>query len=140
MCSQATPHWERSGGRSSIKKEEPLTDAVLDDANDDLQYLFETPSCLEATVGIRRQSVSFTNAAYAYARALVEQGDYPTLSAAVSGELARARTSHDRALLEAEARRRLEVPLNQWVPVGDADDLTRGALARIDALEREAGQ
>ena len=43
-------------------------------------------------MGVQKQSVSFTDAAYAYARALVEQGDYPTLSAAVSGELARART------------------------------------------------
>ena len=93
-------------------------------------------------MGVQKQSVSFTEAAYAYARALVEQGDYPTLSAAVSGELARARTSRERdqALLEAEVRRRLEVPLDQWVPVGDADDLTRGALERIDALEREAGR
>ena len=91
-------------------------------------------------MGVQKQSVSFTEAAYAYARALVEQGDYPTLSAAVSGELARARSSRERdqALLEAEVRRRLEVPLDQWVPVGDVDDLTRGALARIDALEREA--
>ena len=93
-------------------------------------------------MGVRKQSVSFTKAAYAYARELVERGDYPTLSAAVSGELARARTSRERdqALLEAEVRRRLEVPVDQWVPVGDVDDLTRGAFARIDALEREAGQ
>ena len=93
-------------------------------------------------MGVQKQSVSFTEAAYAYARALVEQGEYPTLSAAVSGELARARSSRERdqALLEAEVRRRFEVPLDQWVPVGDVDDLTRGALARIDALEREAGR
>ena len=91
-------------------------------------------------MGVQKQSVSFTEAAYAYARALVEQGDYPTLSAAVSGELARARSARERdqALLEAELRRRLEVPLDQWIPVGDLDDLTRGALARVDALEREA--
>ena len=93
-------------------------------------------------MGVRKQSVSFTEAAYAYAQALVEQGDYPTLSASVSGELARARSARERdqALLEAELRRRLEVPVDQWIPVGDLDDLTRGALARIDALEREAGQ
>ena len=91
-------------------------------------------------MGAQKQSVSFTEAAYAYAKALVEQGDYPTISAAVSGELARARTSREReqALLEAEVRRRLEVPLDQWVPVGSLDALTAGAFARIDALEREA--
>ena len=93
-------------------------------------------------MGIQKQSVSFTDAAYAYAKSLVEQGDYPTISAAVSGELVRARMSRAReqALLEAEVRRRLEVPLDQWVPMGDMDDLTRGAFARIDALERKAGR
>lgn len=92
-------------------------------------------------MGVQKQSVSFTEAAYAYAKALVERGDYPTLSAAVSGELARARTSREReqVLLEAEVRRRLEVPLDQWVPMGSIDDLTASALARIDALERDAG-
>ena len=91
-------------------------------------------------MGVQKQSVSFTEAAYAYAKTLVEQGDYPTISAAVSGELARARTSREReqALLEAEVRRRLEVPLDQWVPVGDLDALTADAFARIEALEREA--
>lgn len=91
-------------------------------------------------MGVQKQSVSFTDAAYAYVKTLVEQGDYPTISAAVSGELARARSSRKReqALLEAEVRRRLEVPLDQWVPLGGLDDLTAGAFARIDALEREA--
>lgn len=93
-------------------------------------------------MGVQKQSVSFTDAAYAYAKALVEQGDYPTISAAVSGELARARTSREReqALLEAEVQRKLEVPLDQWVPLDDVDDLTRGAFARIDKLERGAGR
>ena len=93
-------------------------------------------------MGVQKQSVSFTEAAYAYARTLVEQGDYPTISAAVSGELARARTSREReqALLQAEVQRRLKVPLDQWVPVGSVDDLMVGALSRIDTLERDAGQ
>ena len=42
-------------------------------------------------MGVHKQSVSFTEAAFAYARELVERGDYPNVSAAVSGELARAR-------------------------------------------------
>lgn len=41
-------------------------------------------------MGVHKQSVSFTEAAFAYARELVERGDYPNVSAAVSGELARA--------------------------------------------------
>ena len=39
-------------------------------------------------MGVQKQSVSFTEAAFAYARELVDQGEYPTISAAVSGELA----------------------------------------------------
>jgi Arc/MetJ-type ribon-helix-helix transcriptional regulator len=91
-------------------------------------------------MGVQKQSVSFTEAAFAYARELVDQGEYPTISAAVSGELARARQARAReaALLEAEVRRRLELPLDQWAPVGDLDELTAGALARLDVLEREA--
>ena len=91
-------------------------------------------------MGVQKQSVSFTDAAFAYARELVDRGEYPTISAAVSGELARARGARAReaAILEAEVRRRIELPLDQWVPVGSLDDLTAGAFARIEALEREA--
>lgn len=90
-------------------------------------------------MGAQKQSVSFTEAAYAYARQLVDQGEYPTISAAVSGELARARVARarDAALLEAEVRRRLELPLDQWVPVVSLDDLTASALARVETLEQE---
>lgn len=91
-------------------------------------------------MGVQKQSVSFTEAAYSYAKALVEHGDYPNVSAAVSGELARARASREReqALLEAEVTRRLELPLDQWAPLGDLDELTAGALAHIETLERDA--
>ena len=91
-------------------------------------------------MGAQKQSVSFTEAAFAYARELVDQGEYPTLSAAVSGELARARGARAReaALLEAEVRRRLELPLDQWVPVDSLDTFTAGAFARIEALVQEA--
>lgn len=91
-------------------------------------------------MGVQKQSVSFTKAAFAYARELVDQGEYPTISAAVSGELARARGVRVReaALLEAEVRRRLELPLDQWASVGSLDELTAGTFARIEALEREA--
>jgi Arc/MetJ-type ribon-helix-helix transcriptional regulator len=84
-------------------------------------------------MGVHKQSVSFTDAAYAYARELVERGDYPNMSAAVSGELARARASREReqALLEAEVRRRLELPLDQWESVGGVDDLFLEARARV---------
>ncbi len=90
-------------------------------------------------MGVHKQSVSFTDAAYAYAKELVARGDYPNVSAAVSGELARARASRERdqALLEAEVKRRIALPPDQWEPVGSLDDLTAGAFARIDELERQ---
>lgn len=92
-------------------------------------------------MGVHKQSVSFTDAAYAYARELVARGDYPNVSAAVSGELARARAAREReqALLEAEVRRRIALPLDQWEPVGSIDDLFLEARERMDALQRQGG-
>ena len=90
-------------------------------------------------MSVRKQSVSFTEAAYAFAADLVSRGEYPTLSAAVSGELARARAAREReaALLEAEIARRLALPLERWEPVGDLDGVTRAARTRLDALGSE---
>jgi Arc/MetJ-type ribon-helix-helix transcriptional regulator len=82
-------------------------------------------------MGVYKQSVSFTEAAFAYAKELVGQGDYPNVSAAVSGELARARSARERekTLLEAEVRRRLQVPTDQWEPVTNLADFTADARA-----------
>jgi len=44
-------------------------------------------------MGVHKHSVSFTDQAFAFARELVEAGEYPNISAAVSGELARARVT-----------------------------------------------
>lgn len=89
-------------------------------------------------MGVHKQSVSFTEAAFAYARELVDRGDYPNVSAAVSGELARARAAREREqmLLEAEVRRRLQVPTDQWEPVTRAMDFT--ADARTFLAERKS--
>ncbi|WP_240722792.1 hypothetical protein [Poseidonocella sp. HB161398] len=90
-------------------------------------------------MAVRKQSVSFTDAAFAYAKALVERGDDPNVSAAVSGELARAKTLRDRdqALFEAELRRRLATPLDQWVPVGSLDALFAGAEEALEGLRSD---
>jgi len=82
-------------------------------------------------MGVHKQSVSFTDAAYAYAKELVDRGEYPNVSAAVSGELARARVAREReqTLLETEVRRRLQVPVDQWEPVTDVTDFTADARA-----------
>ena len=87
----------------------------------------------------RKQSVSFTEAAFAFAEDLVRSGEYPNVSAAVSGELVRARAAREaeRALLEAEVARRLSLPIDEWVPLGDPSDLTRGARARLFARDRD---
>ena len=41
----------------------------------------------------RKQSISFSDTAFDYARALVDAGEYPTISAAVSGGSARRRSA-----------------------------------------------
>lgn len=90
-------------------------------------------------MSVQKQSVSFTDTAYAFARELVEAGEYPNMSAAVSGELAKAKAEreHERALLETELERRLSLPLDQWEPVGNATDVTAGARAHLAALTRK---
>ena len=90
-------------------------------------------------MGVHKQSVSFTEAAFAYAKELVERGDYPNISAAVAGELARARAARDReqALLEAEVRRRLQIPTDQWEPVMSVTDFTADARAFLAERQSE---
>ena len=90
-------------------------------------------------MSVQKQSVSFTEAAYAFARELVEAGEYPNVSAAVSGELAKAKAERDRerSLLEAELERRLALPLDQWEPVGEAVSVTDGARAHLAAVSQK---
>lgn len=92
-------------------------------------------------MGVHKQSVSFTDTAFDFARELVESGEYPNVSAAVSGELARAKAGRDRerALFDAEVKRRLTLPLDQWEPVGTLDGLTQDARAHLAALGKSAG-
>lgn len=89
-------------------------------------------------MSVQKQTVSFTDAAYAFARELVEAGEYPNMSAAVSGELAKAKAERERerSILEAELERRLALPLDQWEPVGDVSGVTAGARAHLAALIR----
>ncbi len=90
-------------------------------------------------MSVQKQSVSFTDTAYTFARELVEAGEYPNVSAAVSGELAKAKAERDRerTLLEAELERRLSLPLDQWEPVGDAADVTKRARAHLSAMAKK---
>ncbi len=87
-------------------------------------------------MGVHKQSVSFTDSAFAFARELVESGEYPTISAAVSGEMARARNAREkeRTLFEAEIQRRLNLPLDQWEPLRPAESITADARAHLALL------
>ena len=91
-------------------------------------------------MGVQKQSVSFTDTAYAFAKELVEVGEYPNMSAAVSGELAKAKAARERdhALLEAELERRLSLPLDQWEPIGEAAKVTDGARVHLATLSRKS--
>ena len=87
-------------------------------------------------MGVHKQSVSFTETAFAFARELVDSGEYPNISAAVSGEMARARMAREkgRTLFEIEVQRRLAVPVDEWEPVGALENLTADARKHLAAL------
>lgn len=80
---------------------------------------------------VHKQSVSFTEQAFAHVQALVDAGEYPNVSAAVSGELARARAARQRdgALWQAEVQRRLSLPTDQWEAVDTLTSEARGWLS-----------
>lgn len=86
----------------------------------------------------RKQTVSFTATAFAYAQTLVDAGEYPSISAAVSGEMVRAMAAREAqaAVLAAEVERRLALPADRWEPVGELSEVTGEARARLDDLRR----
>jgi Arc/MetJ-type ribon-helix-helix transcriptional regulator len=88
-----------------------------------------------AAMGVHKQSVSFSEDAYAFAKELVESGEYPTVSDAVSGGLERARElrAWRQASLEAEVLRRLETPVEEWID-GTVEDLMREARDYLETL------
>ena len=92
-------------------------------------------------MGVHKQSVSFTDTAFAFARELVESGEYPNISAAVSGEMARARAARERehTLFEVEVQRRLALPLDAWEPIASTDSFTTGARAYLAQRARTGG-
>lgn len=92
-------------------------------------------------MAVRKQTVSFTDAAFAFARDLVEQGDYPNVSAAVSGELAVARRIREaeKAMLQVELERRLALPVESWDQVDSPEEITAGARRYLDSLDIPEG-
>lgn len=95
----------------------------------------------DADMGVHKQSVSFTDTAFNFARELVESGEYPNISAAVSGEMARARATRERerAIFEAEVQRRLSLPLDAWEPVRTDETLTSVARSHLAKLVKADG-
>ncbi len=91
-------------------------------------------------MSVQKQTVSFTDTAYTFAKELVETGEYPNMSAAVSGELAKAKAerAQERAMLEVELERRLSLPLDQWEPIGNASDITASARAHLAAMTHKS--
>lgn len=98
--------------------------------------VFQQTTKGESGMGVHKQSVSFTDSAFAFARELVESGEYPNISAAVSGEMTRARAAREkeRALFEAEIQRRLSLPPDQWEPLGGSQPFTADARAHLATL------
>jgi antitoxin ParD1/3/4 len=86
----------------------------------------------------RKQTICFTEPAFAYARKLVDAGEYPDISAAVSGEMVRARAARDAraARLAAEVERRLALPIDRWEPAGELREITGEARARLAEMRR----
>ena len=80
-----------------------------------------------------KQTTSYTEQAFAHAQALVTSGEYPTISAAVSGVLMRdrERRDHEAQLLKAELDRRMALPADQW------DEWTPGAVLSEYRADRE---
>lgn len=95
----------------------------------------------EDDMGVHKQSVSFTDTAFAFARELVESGEYPNISAAVSGEMVRARAARERerVLFETEVQRRLALPPESWEPVRSGETITSVARARLAQRARDGG-
>ena len=117
------------------------TPGISVDAAGETGYGAPTDYRAGAGMGVHKQSVSFTDSAFNFARELVESGEYPNISAAVSGEMARARAARERekALFEAEVQRRLALPLDAWEPVRTDDTLTSVARSHLAKLAKAGG-
>lgn len=91
-------------------------------------------------MAVRKQTVSFTEPAFAFAQSLVDAGEYPTVSAAVSGEMVRAKAAREAqaVLLSAEVERRLALPLDRWEPMGELSEVTAKARAELARLRQES--
>jgi antitoxin ParD1/3/4 len=74
-------------------------------------------------VASSEQSINLTEAAIAFARELVETGQYPDIATAVSEEMIKARGAreHEHALHRAETQLRRTAYWDTWEPVSVID-------------------
>ena len=88
---------------------------------------------------VNKQAIPLGDGALAYAAELVARGDYDDIGAAITGELDRAKALRENEALGLSAmlRARLAMPVAEWVPVADVDDLTEAALRHIDRLAQD---
>ena len=93
-------------------------------------------------MSVQNKSVSFTDPALAYARELVESGEYPDVSAAVCGELAKARRLRESETrsLEADITRRIQASTDEWHPTRDVDQVSEETRNRLEALVRSQSE
>ena len=70
---------------------------------------------------------------------LASSCEYPNISAAVSGEMARAARERERLLFEAEVQRRLALPLDKWEPIRAGESITSGVRAQLARLAKSGG-
>jgi antitoxin ParD1/3/4 len=83
-------------------------------------------------VAFSEQRINLTEAALAFARELVETGQYPDLTTAVSEEMIKARGAreHEHARHRAETQLRRTVYWDTWEPVSVTDRFPASDRAR----------
>jgi antitoxin ParD1/3/4 len=84
-----------------------------------------------------KTEITLTEDHLRYAERMVEEGAYPSISSVVEAGLAemmlRGKTSDDpRAGMGDEIRRRMELPLDQWLP-WDGDDMAERVKMKLRA-------
>ena len=95
----------------------------------------------EIPMGVRKQSVQFHRSGLRLLRASLSTKGSTRRSvlpcpASLRGRVARGRAM--RRFWTPRSNAGSNCRLDQWVPVGSLDDLTAGAVARVESLEREA--
>lgn len=91
-------------------------------------------------MGVHKQSVSFTDAAFNFAREPLRAASIRTSALrSLAKWRARAARERERLLFEAEVRRRLALPLDAWEPVRTDESITSGARAHLARLAKTGG-